>query len=169
MRFTAVAAAVFAGLVAAQDVSTVYSTEEVTITSCAPSVTNCPASSGVAAQSTPAPAPIVTPSGVAPIYSAPPAPEVTTPAAVAPVYPAPEVTTIWSTVSYCTYSVTPVVSTVTPPPPPPPVPTPIGVPHKPSSVAPVASSTPTVYSGAGALSGSIGFAGAAAVAAFILA
>lgn len=44
MRFSAATVALFASLVAAipQDVETVYSTEDVTVVSCAPTVTNCP-------------------------------------------------------------------------------------------------------------------------------
>lgn len=44
MRFSVATVALFASLVAAipQDVETVYSTEDVTVVSCAPTVTNCP-------------------------------------------------------------------------------------------------------------------------------
>jgi len=164
MRFTAAAVALFAGLAAAlpQDYETVTSTDEVTVISCAPTVTNCPGNSGAGA-TTPA---------TTPAYTSVPA---VTPVPVVTPYPsapAPEVTTIWSTVSYCTYSVTPVVSTVTPV-----VPVPSnggGVPHKPSpkpsGVAPSASSGPVpTYNAAGAVTGSISFAGLAAAAAFFLA
>ncbi|CAL5867409.1 uncharacterized protein PFLUO_LOCUS1628 [Penicillium psychrofluorescens] len=182
MRFTATAVALFAGLAAAlpQDVETVTSTDEVTVISCAPTVTNCPGNSGAGATSTPAWTSV--PEGS---YTSVPE-ESTTPAwtsvpAVTPVpivtpqptAPAPEVTTVWSTVSYCTYSVTPVVSTVTPSV----APVPSnggGVPHKPSpkpsGVAPSASATPPpAYNAAGAVTGSISFAGLAAAAAFFLA
>jgi hypothetical protein len=58
MRFTAAAVALFAGLAAAlpQDVETVTSTDEVTVISCAPTVTNCPGNSGAGA-TTPATTP----------------------------------------------------------------------------------------------------------------
>ncbi|KAJ5625671.1 hypothetical protein N7510_001980 [Penicillium lagena] len=166
MRFTAAAVALFAGLAAAlpQDVETVTSTDEVTVISCAPTVTNCPGNSGAGATypaTTPAwtSVPAVTPVPVVTPY---------------PSAPAPEVTTIWSTVSYCTYSVTPVVSTVVPSAPPAPSGGAGGVPHKPSpkpsGVAPSASASPApTYNAAGAVTGSISFAGLAAAAAFFMA
>lgn len=48
MRFAVVAATLgFAASVFAGEESTVYTTDEITITSCAPTVTNCPARSTV--------------------------------------------------------------------------------------------------------------------------
>lgn len=174
MRFAAVTVALFAGLAAALPngaESTVYQTEEVTITSCAPTVTDCPAratqtgASAVPTASVPA-------GGVSPVgsssWSSAPAP---VPTSVAPVPAGPSVTVVpivhttcaavtsWSTVAIPTAS-SPVGGSS-------------GVPKVPSSVAPVSTATATpstpAFNGAGALSGSLGFAGAAAVAAFFLA
>ncbi|KGO76459.1 hypothetical protein PITC_088730 [Penicillium italicum] len=69
MRFTTATIALFAGLAIAAD-QTVYETDEVTITSCAPTVTDCPARKGGAGveptgSTTPssAPAAVTTPAG----------------------------------------------------------------------------------------------------------
>ncbi|KAJ5208295.1 hypothetical protein N7449_002674 [Penicillium cf. viridicatum] len=237
MRFTTATIAFFAGLAIAAPGAdqTVYETDEVTITSCAPTVTDCPGNKGGAgveptgsttpssapavvttpageapetetsvvstetpawssettawssvptwAPSAPAPsapsAPSSAPSAPAPSAPAPSAPAPSAPAPSAPSAPAPEVsstviavTTCVPTVIYSTVPVsasTPAGSNV------PHGPT-GGVPHVPSSskgvptgtagVSPATSSP--VFNGAGALSGSLGFAGAAAVAAFFL-
>ncbi|KAH1431277.1 hypothetical protein KXV52_000975, partial [Aspergillus fumigatus] len=67
MRFTAASIAFFAGLAAALpgDIQTVYETQDVTITSCAPTVTNCPGR----ATSTPSGADAVTATSAAPTTS----------------------------------------------------------------------------------------------------
>ena len=108
MRFTAATVAFFVGLAAAMPNgadTTVYQTEEVTITSCGPEVTNCPARatssvpSGAAATETSAMTTAVptTPAGgaqpvsssSAPVWSsAPSAPAVTSASSVVPVAPA---------------------------------------------------------------------------------
>lgn len=117
MRFAAVTLALFAGLVAALPngaESTVYQTEEVTITSCAPTVTNCP---GNASGATSAPAittsvpaggvspvgsssgssvPVVVSSSVSSSVSAPGVPSVTV---VPVVYTTCAAVTSWSTVA----------------------------------------------------------------------
>ncbi|OQD66618.1 hypothetical protein PENPOL_c004G06655 [Penicillium polonicum] len=228
MRFTTATIAFFAGLAIAAPGAdqTVYETDEVTITSCAPTVTDCPGNQGAGVEptgsTTPSsvPAAVTTPAGEAPetetasvstetpawssetpawssvptwapsvpapsAPSAPssapsaPAPSAPAPSAPAPSAPAPVVsssviaiTTCVPTVIYSTVPVsasTPAGSNV------PHGPT-GGVPHVPSSskgvptgtagVSPATSSP--VFNGAGALSGSLGFAGAAAVAAFFL-
>ncbi|KAJ5157330.1 uncharacterized protein N7482_008430 [Penicillium canariense] len=175
MRFTAVTIAFLAGLAAALPgaESTVTEVEEVTITSCAPTVTDCPArQTGVGATGSPAPIMTTAPGGAMPSgsWSSAPAP---IPSSVAPVPAGPSVTVVpvvhttcaavtsWSTVVVPTAS-SPVGGTG-------------GVPHVPSSV-PVASGTASAtpsatpaFNGAGALSGSVGFAGLAAAAAFFLA
>ncbi|KAJ5636477.1 uncharacterized protein N7484_009790 [Penicillium longicatenatum] len=206
MRFTIATVAFFAGLAAAMPNgadTTVYETDEVTITSCGPTVTNCPANSGVP---TSAPAVVTSvpqgagagsspaPSSGAPAPSAPaasgPAPSAapswtTSVPAVAPVPSVPAgnggagaSSMSYSVVAHTTCVPTVIYSTV---------PIPMGTspvtagsggsaPHAPSATAllppalplPPPSATPA-YSGAGAVSGSIGFAGLAAVAAFVLA
>lgn len=106
MRFTAATVAFFAGLAAAMPNAadtTVYQTEEVTITSCGPEVTNCPARShstvpsGAAATETTTPAWTTTPAGGAqPTSSAPasswsssaPAPVVSSATSMVPAPPA---------------------------------------------------------------------------------
>lgn len=136
MRFTAATVALFAGLASAavqagQD-STVYETEEVTITSCGPTVTNCPASSG-AASTTPAVATTTpaggaswspAPSSVAPVSSAPawsssspaPAPPAVSSSAPAPAPPAQSVTVVAHTTCVPTvvYSTIPLPSGTSP-------------------------------------------------------
>ncbi|KAI9699553.1 MAG: hypothetical protein M1820_007184 [Bogoriella megaspora] len=62
--------------------STIYSTQEVTITSCAPEVTNCPASSTVVQTST-------IPVSVVPVSAAPSSPAISAPAGSAPAGSAP--------------------------------------------------------------------------------
>lgn len=64
MRFTAATVALFAGLAAALPGAdtTVYETDEVTITSCGPTVTDCPARHSATPS---APAAVTTPAGVA--------------------------------------------------------------------------------------------------------
>ncbi|KAJ5803256.1 uncharacterized protein N7503_005706 [Penicillium pulvis] len=208
MRFTIATVAFFAGLAAAMpngaDV-TVYETDEVTITSCGPTVTNCPANSGVptsapavvtsasvpegaGAASSPAPtsgAPA--PSGPAasgPAPSAAPSWTTSVPA-VAPVPSVPAgnggsgASMSYSVVAHTTCVPTVIYSTV---------PIPMGTspvtagsggsaPPRPlrhgaaaaSSGAAASPSATPAYSGAGAVSGSIGFAGLAAMAAFVLA
>ncbi|GLI78069.1 hypothetical protein PoHVEF18_006368 [Penicillium ochrochloron] len=178
MRFAAVTVALFAGLAAALPngaESTVYQTEEVTITSCAPTVTNCP---GRATETGASSVPVVTPSvpagGVSPVgsssVSSAPVPVATTSVAPAPAGPSVTVVpvvhttcqavTSWSTIAVPTASSPVGGSSVSS--------------HVPSSVAPHSSATAKpsstpAFNGAGALSGSLGFAGAAAVAAFFLA
>ncbi|KAF7529548.1 hypothetical protein PCG10_007106 [Penicillium crustosum] len=221
MRFTTATIAFFAGLAIAAPGAdkTVYETDEVTITSCAPTVTDCPGNKGGAGveptgSTTPSSAPAVatTPAGEAPetetvpvstetpawssetpAWSSVPtwapsvpapsapssAPAPSAPAPSAPSAPAPVVsssviaiTTCVPTVIYSTVPVsasTPAGSAI------PHGPT-GGVPHVPSSSKGVATGTAgvspatssPVFNGAGALSGSLGFAGAAAVAAFFL-
>lgn len=93
MRFTAATVALFAGLAAAvpaqqaQQDTTVFETEEVTITSCGPTVTNCPASSG-AASTTPAVVATTTPAGGASWSPAP--------SSVAPVSSSPAASSSWA-------------------------------------------------------------------------
>jgi len=181
MRFTAATVALFAGLAAALPNgadTTVYQTEEVTITSCGPEVTNCPASStGVPATSVPAVT--TTPAGAAPVptssapvvSSAPAPPVVSSVPAPAP----PAVTPSVSLITHTSCVPTTWVQTKTIQPPAPSTPAGGGVPHAPSSSvapSPVASASPSsspVYNGAGAVSGSMTFAGLAAAAAFFLA
>ncbi|KAJ6144788.1 hypothetical protein N7470_008683 [Penicillium chermesinum] len=162
MRFTAATVALFAGLAAAvpaaQD-TTVYETEEVTITSCGPTVTNCPASSG-AASTTPAVVATTTPAGGASCSTWAPAPPAVTSSSAPAAPPAPasqSVTVIAHTTCIPTvvYSTIPLPSGTSPvtaalllPPPPPSVP---------------------AFNGAGAVSGSLSFAGLAAAAAYFLA
>ncbi|KAJ5526930.1 hypothetical protein N7513_011089 [Penicillium frequentans] len=194
MRFTIATVAFFAGLAAAMpngaDV-TVYETDEVTITSCGPTVTNCPANSGVP---TSAPA-VVTSASVPEGAGAASSPRsfqrwTTSVPAVAPVASVPAgnggsgASMSYSVVAHTTCVPTVIYSTV---------PIPMGTspvtagsggsaPHAPSASKPapsgaaaassgaVASPSATpAYSGAGAVSGSIGFAGLAAMAAFVLA
>lgn len=208
MRFTTATIAFFAGLAIAAPGAdqTVYETDEVTITSCAPTVTDCPGSSagveptGVPAMSTPA-APGVgettpAPSAETPAWSSVPtgAPSVSVPAggsapsvsAPAPAPPAETPSSSFSVVPVTTCVPTVIYSTVAVPP----ASTPAGgnggnVPHVPGTGVPhvptgskgmpsgTASASPSAsspaFNGAGALSGSLGFAGAAAAAAFFLA
>jgi len=133
MRFTAASVALFAGIAAALpngDLETVYSTEDVTITSCAPTVTDCPSrqtstpqaveavTSSVPAVATPS-APASSSSPVAPVEapsSSSPAPAPSSPAAgsSSPVVPVQvptssasviPVTTCIPTVTYSTVQV----------------------------------------------------------------
>lgn len=96
MRFTAATVAFFAGLAAAMPNAadtTVYETEEVTITSCGPTVTDCPASSGVVPTS--APAMTTVPSGAGAGSS--PAPSGPAPSGPAASGPAPSGAPSWTT------------------------------------------------------------------------
>ncbi|KAJ5276011.1 hypothetical protein N7524_002164 [Penicillium chrysogenum] len=199
MRFTTATIAFFAGLAIAAPGAdqTVYETDEVTITSCAPTVTDCPGNSGAGVEPTGSTTPSSTPassvetpawSSETPAWSSVPtwAPSVPAPSAPssAPSAPAPPagtpvvsnsviaVTTCVPTVIYSTVPVTattPAGSNV------PHGPT-GGVPHVPSSSKGVATGTASVspatsspaFNGGATLSGSLGFAGAAAVAAFFL-
>ncbi|CAG7950685.1 unnamed protein product [Penicillium nalgiovense] len=210
MRFTTATIAFFAGLAIAAPGAdqTVYETDEVTITSCAPTVTDCPGNSGAGVEptgsTTPSsvPAAVTSPAGEAsetpvpsaetetpawssvptwaPSVPAPSAPS-SVPSAPAPAPPAgtPVVSSSVIAVTTCVptviYSTVPVSAT-----------TPAGgnvphgptggVPHVPSSSKGVATGTASVspatsspaFNGGATLSGSLGFAGAAAVAAFFL-
>ncbi|GIK02457.1 hypothetical protein Aspvir_006513 [Aspergillus viridinutans] len=178
MRFTAASIAFFAGLAAALpngDVETVYETKDVTITSCAPTVTNCPAHStstpqgagAVTASYPTSESAVPTPSAGSSSVPVIPAPYNTAPAA--PSSSVIAVTTCVPTVTYITV----------------PVATPSGhagahssVPVIPSAPTgkPSPSATPSsippggLATGAGnTVSGSFLFAGAAAAAAFFLA
>ncbi|KXG45245.1 uncharacterized protein PGRI_041580 [Penicillium griseofulvum] len=191
MRFTAVAVAFFAGLAIAAPGAdqTVYETEEVTITSCAPTVTDCPGNgAGVepTASTTPTSVPVAVtssassawtsvPTGVAPSSSSSSSAPVAPPAETAPGSSVIAITTCIPTVIYSTVPVaptsSPVSSSVIPHGPT------GGVPHVPSGTKGVPSGTASVpastsspaFNAGSALSGSIGFAGAAAAAAFFLA
>lgn len=153
MRFSAATIALFAGLAVAGDIQTVYSTEDVTITSCAPTVTDCP---GNTAQ-TSAPA---EPTGTSPVESsvpvAPEAPSSSSSVAVPPAQPTASspvvpqqpqqpqqpsgsisvipVTTCIPTVTYSTISVTPTVAPTTSKP---------VIPGNPTGVAPTGSASGT--------------------------
>lgn len=206
MRFTAATVAFFAGLaVAAPGAAdhTVYETDEVTITSCAPTVTDCPG------RSTAEPTPTDVGASETPAWSETPAVSSSTPAwSETPVWsetpawssvpttsaggwapsssvavPAPPAVTSasWSVTAITTCVPTVVYSTVPVGGPAPSGVSPSGypsggVPHVPSGSQGVSSGTAAAspssspsYNGAGALSGSLGFAGAAAAAAFFLA
>ncbi|KAH8595568.1 hypothetical protein B0O99DRAFT_511844 [Bisporella sp. PMI_857] len=71
MQFSVVTVALFAGAAMAVKQSTIYQTEEITITSCAPTVTNCPAASTVVSlTSYPVVSPTETPAGPSyPVYT----------------------------------------------------------------------------------------------------
>lgn len=182
MRFAAVTVALFAGLAAALPngaESTVYQTEEVTITSCGPTVTNCPGrhtETGVSVAPTAVATNTVPTGGVSPVgsssVSSHPVP-VPTGVNPVPAGPSPSTTivpvvhttcaavTSWSTIVNVPTASSPVGGSS-------------GSSHVPSSVAAASSATAKpsstpAFNGAGALSGSLGFAGAAAVAAFFLA
>lgn len=136
MRFAAVTVALFAGLAAALPngaESTVYQTEEVTITSCAPTVTDCPAR---ATQTGAVPTVSVPAGGVSPVGSSSvsnaPAP---VPTSVAPVPAGPSVTVV--PVVHTTCAAVTSWSTITLPTASSPVGGSSGVPKVPSSVAPV--------------------------------
>eukprot|EP00594_Rhizosolenia_setigera_P015914 CAMPEP_0178972974 /NCGR_PEP_ID=MMETSP0789-20121207/21409_1 /TAXON_ID=3005 /ORGANISM="Rhizosolenia setigera, Strain CCMP 1694" /LENGTH=215 /DNA_ID=CAMNT_0020660677 /DNA_START=34 /DNA_END=680 /DNA_ORIENTATION=+ len=215
MRFTTATIAFFAGLAIAAPGAdqTVYETDEVTITSCAPTVTDCPGNSGAGVEptgsTTPSsvPAAVTSPAGEAPVSSAEtPASSVETPAwssetpawssvptwapsvpapsapSSAPSAPAPPATVVSNSVIAVTtcvptviYSTVPVTATTPAGSNVPHGPT-GGVPHVPSSSKGVATGTASVspatsspaFNGGATLSGSLGFAGAAAVAAFFL-
>lgn len=134
MRFTAATVALFAGLAAALPNgadTTVYQTEEVTITSCGPEVTSCPGSStGAAATSVP----VVTTS---PAGGAVPAPSSSAPVvSSAPVPAPPAVTPSVSVITHTSCVPTTWVQTKTIQPPAPSTPSGGGVPHVPTSQAP---------------------------------
>ncbi|KAJ5959787.1 uncharacterized protein N7479_006937 [Penicillium vulpinum] len=206
MRFTTVTVAFFAGLAIAAPGAdqTVYETAEVTITSCAPTVTDCPGNSGAGVEptgsTTPSSIPAAVTSSVAvpetpeetPVWSsetpawssvptlAPSAPAPSAPAPSAPAPPAvnPPVSSTVIAITTCVptviYSTVPVGPSSVPSVPHGPT---GGVPHVPSSSKGVPTGTASVYpsttspafNGGAALSGSLGFAGAAAAAAFFLA
>ncbi|KAL4933676.1 GPI anchored serine-rich protein [Aspergillus undulatus] len=72
MRFSAAAVALFAGIAVARpggDIETVYQTDEVTITSCAPTVTDCPGNTATQPASEPA-----VPTGTSPVTEEPEVP-----------------------------------------------------------------------------------------------
>jgi hypothetical protein len=115
MRFSIAAIALLAGFVAATPVETVYTTEDVTITSCAATVTNCPGRSSSAIVSSPA---ATTPAAVSSVVSSPAvspvAPSVSSSPAVAPYPTSPAasisvitLTTCVPTVTYSTITLTP--------------------------------------------------------------
>ncbi|CAI7647459.1 unnamed protein product [Penicillium glandicola] len=207
MRFTTATVAFFAGLAIAAP----GADQTVTITSCAPTVTDCPGNSGAGVEPTGSTTPSSVPAAVTSVptgeasetaawssetpawssvptwapSSAPSAPgapsavsSVTAPAPPAVATPVVSstviaITTCVPTVIYSTVPITvstPAASSV-------PHGATGGVPHVPSSSKGVATGTSAVspatsspvFSGAGALTGSIGFAGAAAAAAFFLA
>ena len=97
MRFTAASVAVFAGLAAAVpqgDAETVYSTEDVTITSCGPTVTDCPSRQtstpqGVEAVTSSTPQVVATPSVMPSSSSSPVAPVEAPSSSSSPMAPAP--------------------------------------------------------------------------------
>lgn len=136
MRFTAATVALFAGLAAALPngaETTVYSTEEVTITSCAPTVTNCPASS---MEATSTPAVETTTPAVAPVPVMSSAPAPAPPVSSAPAPAPPVVTPIVSLITHTSCVPTTWVQTKTMPAPVPSSPVGGGgVPHVPSSIA----------------------------------
>lgn len=143
MRFTAATVALFAGLAAALPNgadTTVYQTEEVTITSCGPEVTNCPASSAAATSvpavtTTPAGGAAPVPSSSAPVVSSAPAPPVVS-SAPAPAPPAVTPSVSLITHTSCVPTTWVQTKTIVPPAPSSPVGG-GGVPHAPSSsVAP---------------------------------
>ncbi|KAJ5834441.1 hypothetical protein N7447_000467 [Penicillium robsamsonii] len=197
MRFTAVAVAFFAGLAIAAPGAdkTVYETDEVTITSCAPTVTDCPGNSGAGVEPTASTTPTSVPAAVTssvgqasetPAWSSVPTGVSPSSVSSAPAPPAVETATASSSVIAITtcvptviYSTVPVVPTTTPGASSSVIPhgPSGGVPHVPSGTKGVATGTAAVtpatsspaFNGAGALSGSLGFAGAAAAAAFFLA
>lgn len=136
MRFTAATVALFAGLAAALpngDVETVYQTEDVTITSCGPTVTDCPGNQ--TPTSTPEGAGAVTPSNPPPVATTsseasevasstgvpsnseavPPVAPTSAPAP--PSAPAPSLSTSWQKFTTCVPQVSskPVVVTVSAP------------------------------------------------------
>ncbi|PLN80819.1 hypothetical protein BDW42DRAFT_170212 [Aspergillus taichungensis] len=136
MRFTAATVALFAGLAAALpngDVETVYQTEDVTITSCGPTVTDCPGNQ--APTSTPEGAGAVTPSNPPPVATTsteasevasstavpssseavPPVAPTSAPAP--PSAPAPSLSTSWQKFTTCVPQVSskPVIVTVSAP------------------------------------------------------
>ncbi len=153
MRFSAATIALFAGLAVAGDIETVYSTEDVTITSCAPTVTDCPSRPTPVTSDSEVPA---EPTGTSPVEtSVPVVPEVPSsssvavppaqPTASSPVVPQqPEqpsgsmsvipVTTCIPTVTYSTISVTPTVAPTTSKP---------VIPGNPTGVAPTGSASGT--------------------------
>ncbi|KAJ5217879.1 uncharacterized protein N7469_011504 [Penicillium citrinum] len=195
MRFTIATIALYASLAAAAVQngadSTVYQTDEVTVISCAPTVTDCPGrqtstpAAGVEPTTTPAGVePTTTPAGVEPTgspapsgpvpsgpassgWSSVPAPPAVTPSTGAPQPPAVTPVQSYSMTTFTSCVPTVITSQV-------PVPsTPGGgSPRRPRlrcGTSPVSPSGTPAFNGAGALSGSLTFAGAAAAAAFFLA
>ncbi|KAL3471558.1 hypothetical protein BJX99DRAFT_263142 [Aspergillus californicus] len=199
MRFSAAAVAFFAGLAIAApggDIETIYSTDEVTITSCAPTVTDCPGNTASATTEPTGVEPttdVPTTSVPAATSSVPVVPEQpetpSSSSAVPPVVPSEEptvpsvpevptgsvsvfpVTTCIPTVTYSTITVTPTAGATTSKP---------VIPGAPSVVPSSAGATgtasatpspsaPAFTGAANAVTNSFGFAGAAAVAAIFLA
>ncbi|KAL4871751.1 hypothetical protein BDV12DRAFT_194206 [Aspergillus spectabilis] len=173
MRFSAAAVALFAGLAVALpggDIETIYQTEEVTITSCAPTVTDCPGSTTTEPTVIPtSSSPVIPEQPEVPTSSSPVVPPVETPVVPeVPEVPSESisvipVTTCIPTVTYSTITITP-TPTVSKP----------VIPVVPTSVAPTGSATPSpsppAFTGAAnAITNSFGFAGVAAVAAVFLA
>ncbi|EHK99261.1 hypothetical protein GLAREA_08913 [Glarea lozoyensis ATCC 20868] len=172
MQFSFAAVAFMASAVMAQ--STVYSTKEVTITSCGPTVTNCPAASTVVSKTT---YPVVYTS--APVVSASPInyTNATTPVVVKPVPTTPAggnsgasvsviaISSCVPTVIYSTITVQPSVAS------PAPAPSSTGYITPPKNVtSPAATATPTMYANSAAgLQASAAFAAVAGlVAAFLI-
>jgi len=163
MRFAIASLALLAGFAVASPVETVYTTEEVTITSCAASVTNCPGrthtSTPGGVYTTPSSS-VAVPTSVAPVWSSS-----STPVAPPPYQTssAPSISVI--TVTTCVPSTW--LSTITLSPSAPPT----GSPTAPAGtgVAPSGTSTPPVFTGAASpLSGSFALAAGAAAAAVLL-
>ncbi|KAH8663488.1 hypothetical protein BGZ60DRAFT_68664 [Tricladium varicosporioides] len=169
MQFSIAAVAFMASSVMAGAVSTVYSTAEVTITSCAASVTDCPARSTVVSKTTfpvVATSPSVYYNSSIPVYTPVPSTKSVNEGVVS-ASPSLSVVAISScvpTVVYSTITVTPSVYT--------PAPSSTGSIYVPKNVtAPSATATPTTYvtSGAAGLSASAAFAVVAGLAAAYLA
>ncbi|KAJ5764120.1 hypothetical protein N7533_002801 [Penicillium manginii] len=186
MRFSTATIALFASLAAAAVQngadSTVYQTDEVTVISCAASVTDCPGrtstpAAGVEPTTTPAGVePTTTPVGVEPTTGAPSGPAGGNPPCL--LRPCPQLSYSLTTFTSC---IPTVITSQVPVSSAPGGGSPVGpgsggVPHVPSSSAAVPSGTSPVspsgtpaFNGAGAVSGSLTFAGVAAAAAFFLA
>ncbi|KAH6681611.1 hypothetical protein B0J14DRAFT_695119 [Halenospora varia] len=170
MQFSIAAVAFMASSVMAGAVSTVYSTAEVTITSCAASVTDCPARSTVVSKTTfpvvATASPSVYYNSSIPVYTPVPSTKSSNEGVVS-ASPSLSVVAISScvpTVIYSTITVTPSVYT--------PAPSSTGSIYVPKNVtAPSATATPTSYvtSGAAGLSASAAFAVVAGLAAAYLA
>lgn len=164
MRFSIFAAAAFLATAVYADEITVYSTDEITITSCAPTVTNCPARSTVTSTTS---YPVITSSALYSNSST----STTSKAAGVSSSPPSSSSVLLSTITISTCVPTVIYSTITVTPSTKAAPSSTGtISYSHNVTAPAATASPTQFTGsASSVQGSIVVAAFAGLAAFVFA